>query len=275
MDRDSGPSNTADAKKLTARSAARAFDVLEYFIRTGRPARTSEISASLGIPNSSVDELLRTMAIKGYLAFNKDSRRYSPSYRLMALMRGLESRFFGDGRLRKMLHRLRVETGGTVIMTAQNDCWLESIAQIQGPWRTPPTSQTDKTWPIVNFGEHGWQPATNFAGALLSLHSNSEIIDLAVHTQAMGLAPKGNFVMQGLIEDVRRIRSRGYAITRRDDVMPVSSVACPMRIPGTDVAVAVGILSNDLLGDDASARKIAMTTRHVIYDHCRRWKDAA
>jgi DNA-binding IclR family transcriptional regulator len=275
MDRADGTSPACDGKRLSSRSAARAFDVMEYFIRTGRPARTSEVSASLGIPNSSVDELLKTMAIKGYLAFNKDSHRYSPSYRLMELMHGLERRFFGDGRLRKLLNRLRIETGGTVIMTAQNDCWLESIAQVQGPWRTPPPSQTDKTWPIIQFNEHGWQPATNFAAALLSLHSNSGIIDLAVHTQAMGLAPKGNFRMHELIEHVHQIRSQGYALCHRDEVMPVSSVACPMRIPGTDVAVAIGVLSNDLLDDDVSARKIAMVTRQVIYHHYRKWKDAA
>lgn len=253
------------------KSAVRAIEIIEHFSRIDQPARTSEISESLGLPNSSADEILRTLADLGYLSFSERTKRYAPSYKLVGLMQAIERGFFGGDRLRDLLHDLRTETGGTIYITAQNDCWLESVAQVRGSWEGRESPDSGDRWQLVRFDGEGWQPGTNFAGALLTLHSNGEIIDLAVRSQAMGIAPKGQFVMHDLIDRVRRIRSRGYSICRRNDTVQVESIACPMRIPGANVPVAVGVLGHNLLEGEQNTRRLAMTIHGVIADHARAW----
>jgi len=257
------------------KSAVRTIEILEFFTQNARPARTSEISDSLDLPNSSADEILRTLANLGYLAFDRQSKLYAPSYKLIGMIRAIESGFFGGDRLRRLLEDLKIETGGSIHMTAQNDCWLESVAQVQGAWDEPTDTDIYARWQLVSFSGGGWQPGTNFAGALLTLQSNGEIIELAVRSQAKGIAPKGQFVMHDLIERVRRIRTRGYSVCRRDDEIKVDSLACPMRIPGSNLPVAVGVLGNNLLDSEQSARKLAMAMHGVIAHHSRAWASQA
>jgi DNA-binding IclR family transcriptional regulator len=265
----------ATSQRTGVKSAVRTVEIIEYFTKVTQPARTSEISENLGFPNSSTDEILRTLADLGYLTFNRQSKRYAPSYKLVGIMRAIECGFFGGDRLRQLLKDLQAETGCSVHMTVQNDCWLESVAQVPGSWSEPTGADIYSPWQLIQFNEEGWQPGTNFAGALLTLHSNGAIIDLAVRTQAMGIAPKGKYVMHDLIERVHRIRSRGFSVCRRDDEIKVDSIACPMRIPGGNMPVAVGVLGHNLLDSEQSARKLAMMMMRVIAHHSYHWTGAA
>ena len=51
----------------TVKSADRVFDLLELFERVRRPLRVGEIAERLGVPQSSVSMLLRTMVARGYM----------------------------------------------------------------------------------------------------------------------------------------------------------------------------------------------------------------
>ncbi len=84
-----------DAAQGGVKSCLRALDILHYFTTHAAPARTIDISEELGIPNSSADEILRTLASMGYLTFNRETKRYVPSYKLVATGRGIERNFFG------------------------------------------------------------------------------------------------------------------------------------------------------------------------------------
>jgi DNA-binding IclR family transcriptional regulator len=257
------------------KSAVRTIEIIEYFAEINRPARTREISDALDLPNSSVDDLLRTLAAMGYLSFDRRSKLYAPSYKIVGMMQAIERGFFGGDRLRRLLLDLKMATGGSVYMTTQNDCWLENVAEIPGSWTVPPDTEIENRWQILRFDGTSWLPGTNFAGALLALQSNVEIIDLAVRTQNLGIAPKGAFVMSDLIGRVQRIRSRGFALCRRNDTLQVEAIACPMRLPNGNMPVAVGVLGNDLLGDEQRTKKLAATIHGLIAHHRRSWTDAA
>ena len=226
-DRTAGKKGKTDMVK----SCARALDVIEYFTSTARPARTAEISANLGIPHSSADEILRTLLGKGYLTFNSRTKHYAPSYKIIGTCRAIEQGFFGGGRISQMLEKIKEETGATVYMTVQNDCWIESVAEIEGSWhsREYPADYSRK---LIEYDASGWRPATNFAGAILALQSNVEIMKVANRSQKMGLAPKNNSAMTSLIERVKHIRAQGYALCRRSDTIEVESIACPMQFGG-------------------------------------------
>jgi DNA-binding IclR family transcriptional regulator len=259
-DRTAGKKGKTDMVK----SCARALDVIEYFTFTSRPARTAEISANLGIPNSSADEILRTLLGKGYLTFNSRSKHYAPSYKIVGTCRAIEQSFFGGGRVSEMLEKIRQETGATVYMTVQNDCWIESVAEIEGSWHGREYPADYYSRKLIEYDETGWRPATNFAGAILALQSNVDIMKVASRSQKMGLTPKNDAAMTSLIERVRHIRAQGYALCRRSDSVEVESIACPTRFPESNVPVAVGILGKNLLTDAEQTRKLATFVRNTI-----------
>lgn len=257
-------------KSSGVKSAVRTIEIIEYFTTTFEPMRTSDISDALGLPNSSVDEILRTLAAKGFLDFNRITKRYSPSYRIVGVAQAIERGFFGGGGVRELLNDLQRETGASVYLTSQNDCWVENVATIQGSWRAP-GADNDNYYrrELLHYGDTGWQPATNFAGALLTQRSRLEIIDIAVRSQKIGLTPKSQCALNELIDQVKRIRYRGFALCTRDDDVKVESIACPVNVPQLDAPMAVGLLGIKLFENKNNAADLARTMQHLISQRIR------
>ena len=255
------------SERGTVKSCDRSIDVLEYFGTVQGPVRTTEVSEALGLPNSSTDDILRTFAARGYLTFNRISKTYQPSYKIIGAARAIERAYFKGGRLATLLDELKAETGATIYMTVQNDCWIETVAEVEGSWRFD-GDRTDYRRTLVHHDAEGWRPATNFAGILLASQSNVDVIDLAGRSQQMGIASSGAAAMSKLIERVTRIRSRGYALCRRNDTVAVESIACPLPFAG-NVPVAIGLVGRNLeLRDEAKTRQLAMGMRQTIARYC-------
>lgn len=77
------------------KSSARVLDPLEFFRENRQPARATEVRRALGLPNSSVDKILKTLVRKGYLIFDPASKRYSPAYRIVRTVSGIKAAFYG------------------------------------------------------------------------------------------------------------------------------------------------------------------------------------
>jgi hypothetical protein len=196
------------------------LEVLEYFMNAGVPARTIEISEALGIPNSSADEILRTLAAAGYLTYNQATKLYAPSYKIVANASSIEQSFFGGGQINEIMEDMSRETGGTVFVTQQNDCWSESIAETLGDWKASPDAAPSYPAQMICFERNSWRPGTNFAAAMLAQQSNVDIIQLAARTQRLGLGPKGPTLMKHLVDRIAQTRSRGFSMCRRSRAMP-------------------------------------------------------
>lgn len=248
------------------KSCQRTLDVIEYFIRTGMPARTFEVSASLGIPNSSADEILHTLSSGGYLSYNFETKLYAPSYKLVASVGAIERSFFGEGCVAEMLKNIHAETGATVFLTHQNDCWAEHVAEREGGWCL---RREKPEYPIgmVSFADSSWRPATNFAAAMLAQKSDVAIIQLVSRAQRIGLGPKGPASMKNLVDRVARTRARGFALCRRGPSSPVDSIAIPLPIPNGTVPYAIGVVGDPLFKNDKDVRHMVAAMRSIAYNH--------
>lgn len=71
----------------TVKSADRVLDVFELFARSGRELSHTQIAEQLGIPKSSLSQLLATLVARKYLDVSPDKRNYSLGSRLLALVR--------------------------------------------------------------------------------------------------------------------------------------------------------------------------------------------
>lgn len=255
---------STNVARAGVKSCGRTLDVLEFFSGTTGPVRTSEVSKALGLPNSSADEILRTLAARGYLMFDSRTRRYQPSYKIVGLSQAIDHNYFGGGRMSAMMQALRDETGATVCMTVQNDCWIETVEQIDGtePWTG---DHGDYRRTLIYHDGTSWMPATNFAAIILSRHSNVEIVELAGRSQDLGCAPPGVAALGDLIKQIHHVRAVGYALCKRRDTVQVDSIACPVPSARRGTPAAVGILGPSLfLGGEQGARRLALSVQRII-----------
>src|SRR5215471_10913884 len=86
-------SPTASAIK----SAQRTLAVFEYFQTRRRAATVGEISAALGMPQSSASMLLKCLLSLGYLDYSTTTRKFRPTYRVAVLGSWLHSSLFDRG----------------------------------------------------------------------------------------------------------------------------------------------------------------------------------
>jgi DNA-binding IclR family transcriptional regulator len=249
----------------SVKSCLRTLEVLEYFMNAGVPARTIEISEALGIPNSSADEILRTLAAAGYLTYNQATKLYAPSYKIVANASSIEQSFFGGGQINEIMEDMSRETGGTVFVTQQNDCWSESIAETLGDWKASPDAAPSYPAQMICFERNSWRPGTNFAAAMLAQQSNVDIIQLAARTQRLGLGPKGPTLMKHLVDRIAQTRSRGFSMCRRSRAMPVDSIAMPLRVPHGAAAYAIGVVGDPLFASDNDVRRILSAMQSVLF----------
>ncbi len=260
---------TAQDRRGGVKSCLRALDVIDYFTQTCAPARTIDISEALGIPNSSADEILRTLAGTGHLSYNRVTNRYYPAYNLVVTMRGIERGFFGGDYVNDLLNDLRIETGATVFLTLQNDCWIENVAAVRGHWMTP-EEDVDFPTEVIRYEHDRWRPGTNFAAAMLAQQSNIEIIELATRAQKLGLGPQGPALMKSLVDRVARTRAKGFALCRRGEKAVVDSIALPLHIPQASAAYAVGVVGDALFENDSDVKRMANAMRGIIQSHSER-----
>ena len=258
------------AGRSTARggvkSCMRALQVIEFFTRTARPARTVEISQSLSIPNSSADEILRTLAAEGYISYDTTTKLYAPSYKLVASSRTIEQNFFGGNCIDALMDDMRSELGATVYLTQQNDCWVQPVAEVRGDW-VEKGSAPHYPDEMVCYAGDCWQPGTNFAAAMLTRYSNVELVDLTVRTQRMGIGPKGPSMVKRLVELVGRARARGYALCRRGSAVQVDSIAMPLPLSQAMTPYAVGIVGAHLFNSRADEKSMVGAMHAVLNRH--------
>lgn len=255
------------------KSCLRALDIVHYFTRHDAPARTIDISEALGIPNSSADEILRTLATMGYLTFNRETKRYVPSYKLVATGRSIERNFFGGNYIGELLSEIKKETGATVYVTFQNDCWVENVAEMRGRWVTP-DDEIDFPTEVILYDKDRWQPATNFAAAILAQHSNVEIIKLVTRAQQLGLGPSGPSLMKYLVDRIAQIRAKGFALCRRNDIV-LDSIAVPLQLPNAVSPHAVGIVSEKLFESEGDIKRMASAMQAAVMRHRERLYEAS
>ena len=250
----------------SVKSCLRTLEVLEFFMLSKAPARTIEISQALEIPNSSADEILRTLAATGYLNYDQVSKLYAPSYKIIANISAIEESFFGGGQVTELMNALRRETGATIFLTQQNDCWMESVAELHGSW-TPPNSEPPYPSEMVFFDRRVWRPGTNFAAAMLAQQTNVAIIQLATRMQRLGLGPKEPSLMKNLVDGIAQTRGQGYALWRRNSVVPVDSIAMPLRVAAAVSPYAIGVVGDTLFNNDNDVRAMLSAMRSIIFQH--------
>lgn len=112
------------------KSAARVFEILEFFASHRQPARLHELSAMLGYPVSSLTALLRTMVDMGYMTIDPVTHAYLPAPRLQKLSDWMQVDAYEQTVLFDLLCRLRNAAEEPVVLAAASDLRVDYVTSL-------------------------------------------------------------------------------------------------------------------------------------------------
>ncbi|MCC7083300.1 MAG: helix-turn-helix domain-containing protein [Burkholderiales bacterium] len=114
------------------KSAARAFGVIEVFVRERRPLHAREIQLALDIPASSAIALVKSLMHLGYLRFDRRARMYVPTLRVAMLGDWLRRDALASDGVLAAMHALSAATGETAFLSTPNDIHMQVTHIVPG-----------------------------------------------------------------------------------------------------------------------------------------------
>jgi DNA-binding IclR family transcriptional regulator len=114
-------------KVSISRSVGRAFEVMEVFKETRRPATASQIRQKMNCPHSSIVAVLHNLVELGYLSYNEDAYLYFPTGKLSALGTWVQPALKGSGKIHSIADAVALEIGHSTAITCRNSIFLNIV----------------------------------------------------------------------------------------------------------------------------------------------------
>lgn len=214
------------------KSAERTLAVFELFSQREEGLSVGTVARELGIPQPSTTMLLRNLADLGYLEYDRATRTYNPTIRIMLLGSWISRRFAEAGNIPDRLQELQSYCDGeTVYVSAQNGAFMQYIVALEAarPDRLMVTSGMVRSLTCSAAGR-----------VLLSVKPDAEVVGWVRRCNAE--APEDRFRVReaDFLDLIREVRERGYATTDGDSTPGHGSCAVPIRAPFGSTPLALG-----------------------------------
>jgi len=120
-------------KVVSVKSADRVLDVLELLSRRSKPMSHTDIALALGIPKSSLTQLLRNLTGRGYLAYIPGPNTYALGPSVFALQRQGREGFDLVAAARPILDKLTAATNESSSFNLYRDDHVERLCGVDSP----------------------------------------------------------------------------------------------------------------------------------------------
>lgn len=135
---------------MTVKSAERALAILDLFARERRPLHAKAVQTALGYPASSTIGLLKTLMRAGHLRFDRRTKLYVPTLRVVMLGDWVRDTPLGSDRLRRALDRVVERTGESAFLSTPNDVAMQVTLIVRGPQPITLNVAPGATVPMLN-----------------------------------------------------------------------------------------------------------------------------
>lgn len=208
-------------------SLDRAFLLLEAVADAGGSARLTELAASTGFPLPTIHRIVRSLVVGGYLR-QEPSRRYALGPRLIRL---------GD-RAAQMLGAWAVPYLGQLVAEIGE---TSNMAMLEGD-EAVYVAQVPSPHSMRMFTEVGRRVSLHSTGvgkALLSRLADDRVLELLRRTGMPARTPMTITDPGAMLDELARIRERGYAV---DDGEQESGVRCvALLVPEAPSSAALSV----------------------------------
>jgi len=212
-------------EKPLIQSLERALDIFDLLADEKAPLRSGEIAARLGLKSSTLNNMLRTLYRRGYLAQNEDGlyRLGARCYRLSRVCDRWEI-------LRKLalpsMRELSEATGMGVFLGADGDGILTCVAQVDGKSN------------VLAVERQSWEKQfhSTAAGKVLLAHMPESDRNRILSGGLQAFTSHTLADRKSLKENLSLILEEGYALSREESVEEVAALGVPVTDNGICVA---------------------------------------
>jgi DNA-binding IclR family transcriptional regulator len=244
---------SSTAGRYTVDAAAKALQLLSAFSAHERHLSLADLTSRTRIPRATAFRLLSTLEEEGFVA--KEGSEYRLGFKCFVLGNVAAA----DLDLRREAHphlvALRDATGETTQIAILHNwqvVYLERVLSLQ-----PVGYMTSRAGAIL--------PAycTGLGKALLAYESEADVIAWSATQTFKAHTPNTITSVERLLDELRAIRARGYAIDEQEREVGVRCVAAPVRDHEGDVVAAISAagpserMPRQLVGSELAARVAA------------------
>lgn len=222
-------------------SVERAFDLLERITTAGGEVSISQLAESTPLPLPTIHRLLRTLVSSGYVR-QLPSRRYGLGPGLIR---------FGEVASRQLGAWARPYLAGVVEQLGET----ANMAILDGDMATY-VAQVPSAHSMRMFTEIGRRVHTHASGvgkAILSQLDDERVRTVVARAGMPTPTPHSIGDVDALIEELDRIRARGYAIDDGEQELGVRCFAVP--VPGMPTPTAISVSGPVTRVDEAFAER--------------------
>jgi IclR family acetate operon transcriptional repressor len=227
-------------------SVERVFRLLEAITAAGGEMSLSELSAAVELPLPTIHRLLRTLVPSGYVR-QLPSRNYALGPRLVLLgeAAGRQVGSAARARLAELVHELG-ESANMAVLDGEEVVYIAQ-AQSSRPMRM-----------FTEVGRRADARDTGVGRAMLATLPD-ERVRAVVGVDVPTPASTGR--LEELLEDLGRVRERGYAI---DDEETESGVRCyAVAVPGAPTPTAISVSGPVSRMDEEFGRRAVLLLRRT------------
>jgi DNA-binding IclR family transcriptional regulator len=214
------------------KSASRVFQILELFDSIRSETSAVVLSKITGVPQSSTSVILRSMVVLGYLDFDARRRTYIPSSRVSLLGNWVDPYFVREGPVIGMMKEVAEATDHNVVLVTRNRLMVQIVHVI-------PSSKTNQ--PIISVSSAGSILNTATGEALLSQHSDEEIVRLARIHNGQRRSTESGIESRTVLENIRLVRHQGYSLQVNRSASDGWVMAMPLPTYWENKSFAIGV----------------------------------
>lgn len=224
-------SETSEATWFVS-SVEKAFTILGAFEARERSLSLTEIAEITKLDKSSVQRFTYTLAALGFLRKDKEARRYTISPKIMSLGMIYLRTDPLVVRARHVLYELNKTLDATLNLTELDE--TDVIYVVRYPGRQTVTVD-------VVLGMRRPAYCTASGRAILATMPEDEVLDILKRSNLVAYTPHTKTDISEIMDDIRLIRSRGYALTQQEATIGDISLAAPVRRGDGSSTAAINI----------------------------------
>ena len=204
--------------KKFVRSVMKALDIVELLDEKGELGVT-EIGATLGMDKSTTFRLLATLKEKGYVAANFQTHKYSNAGKFFTLGQGVVRRNGLNPALGLELKKLAELSGETVNFAVADGAEVLYLA----------SHETEDIVKLAgSIGQRRPMYCTSVGKAILAHHRPEYIRALCLQFSFARYTDFTIVTPEAFLEDLARIRERGYSEDNQEHSLSIHCVAIPL-----------------------------------------------
>lgn len=211
----------SDNKLLVNNSLQKALQIIEFMAESKGPLRLQDIAAGVGYPASTVIRFLNTLMKYGYVNQDKDTLKYSLSFKFCKIANQISSQLSIRDIIKPYLLELSNKCEESACLAIEENMMALYIDSVEGPDSILKTTQ--------RIGKSAPLHSTGVGKILLLNYSNEELDTLIAQKGLLQLTKHTITTKEALLAELDKTRKRGYAIDDEECEIGARCIAAPVK----------------------------------------------